>query len=550
MSRLKTIAIRLASTSALAATAFTMVTAAPAHAASLGDSIASTARAENGNGACAHGGYVGGPEQHSSCSGGRTAHAWCADFAGWVWARNGVKNLDDLTDAALSFYEYGDKHGTLSNTPHVGDAVVFNYGGSYADDHVALVTGFDGTTVTFTGGNQGGGAGIVSTNNTRNWRVGQIPWGSQRISGYISPTGSNAPSYPNPASLAGGTLVKSPSGPAVKVMIEGAGIPVAASDVGPDQYDLSKIVTIDDSAFRSLASAPPAGTVVHDQAGGNERYVVVDGAALKIGAADWTAAGYNTRRDMGVPTAWLNEAKQRSVASGLVVMDQTGKDPSRYVMVDGAALHISAEEWTSAGYNLHTLVGVPGEWLKAATTKTPGNGIVVMNQDEKDPSRYVMVNGAALHIAAEEWTAHGYDRLMLMGVPGSWLASSVSKQVPDGTIIKDASGADASVFVMAGGKAVSLTYADFTGLGYDKRPLEGVPTAWLTTAKTKAAPADHTMLLSQDSNTVWEVLAGKKRAMKADEFGAGKRSFNDVVSVPVAFTASLPTAPVQAPPAP
>ncbi|MGW0391590.1 transglycosylase family protein [Streptomyces sp. NPDC003042] len=290
-----------------------------------------------------------------------------------------------------------------------------------------------------------------------------------------------APSYPSPASLPSGTLVKSPNGPAVKVMISGAGVPVAGSDVTPDGYDLSKIVLVDDSAFNGLPTSPPAGTVVHDQAGGNNRYVVVDGAALRIGGADWTAAGYNTRPDMGVPTAWLQGAAQRTVTNGRVVMNQTGTDNNRYVMV----------------------------------------------------------NGSALHISAAEWTANGYDQRSLMGVPGEWLASSVAKQVANGTVVKDVSGGNPTVYVMAGGKAVALTYADFTGLGYDKRPLEGAPGEWLKAAAAKAAPADGTMLLSPGSNTVWEVLGGKKRAMNADEFGVGKRSFNDVVSVPAAFTASL-----------
>ncbi|MFK0254076.1 transglycosylase family protein [Streptomyces sp. NPDC090445] len=292
-----------------------------------------------------------------------------------------------------------------------------------------------------------------------------------------------APTYPSPSSLPAGTLVKSPNGPEVKVMISGAGIPVAASDVAPDHYDLSKIVLIDSAAFNGLPSAPPAGTVVHDQAGGNARYVVIDGAAIRIGGEDWTAGGYNARPDMGVPTAWLQGAAQRTLSNGRVVMNQSGADNNRYVMV----------------------------------------------------------NGAALHISASEWTANGYDQRSLMGVPGTWLASAVSKQIANGTVVKDVSGQDPTVFVMAGGKAVSLTYADFTGLSYDKRPLEGVPSEWLTGAKAKAAPADHTMLLSPANNTVWEVVAGKKRAMTADEFGEGKRSFHDVVSVPTAFADSLPT---------
>ncbi|GLX41624.1 hypothetical protein Sros01_76970 [Streptomyces roseochromogenus] len=542
MSRnLKATAIRVASASALAATAATMVFVSPASASPLSDGIAATALAERGNGACAHGGYVGGSEQNSSCSGGQRTHAWCADFAGWVWARNGVTGLSTLSDMADSFYDYGVKYGTLSNQPHVGDAVVYNHGGSYSDDHVAIVTGISGNSVTITGGNQGGFPGIVSTHSTTDWKVGASPWG-QRISGYISPAGTTNPQYPSPASLPSGTLVKSPNGPAVKVMIDGAGVPVAGSDVTPDKYDLSKIVLIDDQAFRSLASAPPTGTVVHDQAGGNARYVIIDGAALQIGAADWTAGGYNIRPDMGVPTAWLQGAVQRKVATGIVVMDQSGKDPSRYVMVDGAALHISAAEWTADGYNEQMLMGVPGEWLKGAAAKAPGNGTVIMNQSGTDNNRYVLVNGTALHISAAEWTANGYDQRSLMGVPGEWLNAAVGKQLTNGTIVKDASGKDATVYVMAGGKAVALSYADFTGLGYDKRPLEGLPAEWLTAAAAKAVPADGTMLLAQGNNTVWQVTGGKKRAMTADEFGAGKASFDDVVSVPAALIDGLPTA--------
>ncbi|MCY0927341.1 hypothetical protein OTB20_14200 [Streptomyces sp. H27-H1] len=94
---------------------------------------------------------------------------------------------------------------------------------------------------------------------------------------------------------------------------------------------------------------------------------------------------------------------------------------------------------------------------------------------------------------------------------------------------------------MAGGVAVSLTNADFTGFGYDKLPLLGIPGEWLASAAAKAAPANGTMLLSPDSNTVWEITNGKKRAMAGSEFGAGKRSFDDVVSVGNAFTAKFPT---------
>lgn len=293
----------------------------------------------------------------------------------------------------------------------------------------------------------------------------------------------SGPTYPAPSSLANGTLVKSPNGPDVRVMIAGAGVPVAGSDVAPDHYDLSKVVLIDNNAFNGLPSAPPAGTVVHDQAGGADRYVVIDGAALPISASDWTEDGYNARADYGVPTSWLQAAAQRSPSSGRVVMDQSGDDPSRYVIV----------------------------------------------------------NGTALHISGAEWTANGYNQQALLGVPTDWLASAAARQMPNGSIVKEVSGADATVYVMAGGVAVPLTNADFTGFGYDKRPLLGTPGTWLASAAAKAAPANGTMIKSSDSATVWEIVNGKKRGMAGSEFGAGKRSFDDVIGVGSAFVAKFPT---------
>ncbi|GLW70283.1 hypothetical protein Kpho02_25820 [Kitasatospora phosalacinea] len=348
--------------------------------------------------------------------------------------------------------------------------------------------------------------------------------------------------YPAPSSLPSGTLVKSPNGPAVKVLIAGAGLAVAGSDVTPDGYNLGAVVTVDDAAFNALPTAPPAGTVVHDQAGGSARYVVVTGAALPISGTDWTADSYNTRPDMGVPTSWLATATAGTLPTGLVVMDQSGTDNNRYVMVDGAALHISGTEWTADGYNTRTLMGVPTDWLRTAATRTPSNGTVLMDQSGTDNNRYVMAGGAALHISGTEWTADGYNTRALMGVPGEWLATTAGRQVTNGSVVKDASGADPSVYVMAGGMAVPLTYADYTGLGYDKRPVTPVPGTWEATAVARTAPAEGTLLLSPDTTTVWQTVGnGSKKALAATDFGPGKLSFGDVVNVPTALTAKLPT---------
>ncbi|MGF1428632.1 hypothetical protein ACQRUO_19245, partial [Kitasatospora sp. LaBMicrA B282] len=122
------------------------------------------------------------------------------------------------------------------------------------------------------------------------------------------PSGSQ--NLPDPASLPTGTLVKSPNNATVKLMINGVGLTVAGSDVTPDGYNMSSVVVVDEAKFNALPSSLPAGTVVHDQAGGANRYVVVGGAALPISSSEWTADGYNTRPDMGVPGSWLASAQQ------------------------------------------------------------------------------------------------------------------------------------------------------------------------------------------------------------------------------------------------
>ncbi|MFE5585323.1 CHAP domain-containing protein [Kitasatospora sp. NPDC056531] len=196
MSRVRT---RLASSAAavtLAASGLSILAVPGAHAASLGDSIAATAVSQTGNNACGPTGagyYAPGTDQSNSCSGGSTAHAWCADFAGWVWAQNGVKNLGILNDLANSFQTYASMYqGGLSGTPHVGDAVFFHPSGFSGTnyDHVAIVTAVNGDgTITYVGGNQHGQV----SQQTQGGAVGTYAWGSSggsvTIRGYASPVG-------------------------------------------------------------------------------------------------------------------------------------------------------------------------------------------------------------------------------------------------------------------------------------------------------------------------------------------------------------------------
>ncbi|WP_405016792.1 hypothetical protein OHV05_06565 [Kitasatospora sp. NBC_00070] len=352
--------------------------------------------------------------------------------------------------------------------------------------------------------------------------------------------GAPSTSYPNPASLATGTLIKTPDAPDVKVMINGAGLYLAGGDVAPGGYNLGAVVTVDAAAFHALPTSPASGTVVHDQAGGNGRWVVVNGAALPIAGPDWVAAGYNQRADLGVPSSWLAGARGNTLPAGTVVHDQAGGN-DRYVMVAGAALPISGAEWTADGYNERPDLGVPGGYLAAAKANTVPTGTVMTGQGNGDPSVYVIVSGSALPLTYQEFSSYGYSDESLMGAPETWLAAAAARPLPNGTVVKNVSGADPSVYVMAGGAAVPLSGADYTGLGYSNRSLMGVPGTWLGGAAAKPAPADGTLVKHANSPTIWQISGGKRKALTADQFGPGKLSFDDVLNLPVAYVNGIPT---------
>jgi len=139
----------------------------------------------------------------SSCTGnGGQPEYWCADFVKWVWSSMGA-DVGGLSAAAGSFYVYGQNHGTLSNTPHPGDAVVFDYHGDGTADHVAIVSTVsqDGAIETISGDWNGQGedeAAFSSTShviaNTPAYpgTVGSSPGAiGMSISGFISPVGGN-----------------------------------------------------------------------------------------------------------------------------------------------------------------------------------------------------------------------------------------------------------------------------------------------------------------------------------------------------------------------
>ncbi|MER5884877.1 CHAP domain-containing protein [Streptomyces sp. NPDC001941] len=174
----------------LAGSAISVTGSGTAQAASLGSKIADMAVGQNGAGPCGKNGkgsYWGrGTKQTGSCAGnGKAAHAWCADFVGWVWWKNGVGGkMIKLNDLASSFKNYAPMHAT----PKVGDAILYNQQtAKVSDDHVAIVVAVKGEQITVYGGNQGGGNGSVSKRVWKSYKVGSWANPAQQISGYVTP---------------------------------------------------------------------------------------------------------------------------------------------------------------------------------------------------------------------------------------------------------------------------------------------------------------------------------------------------------------------------
>jgi hypothetical protein len=205
-------------------------TAGTSAATASGRSIAALALANLGMHACSTN-SLGGTSFETSCTGnGGEPEYWCADFARWVWANSGVADTWALTAAAGSFYSYGLQFGTLTSTPAVGDAAVFDYYGGGVADHVAIVTQVNGNgTIETTSGDWGGDPGseahFASTSTVQlNSPAYTGTIGSysavmgMRLSGFVAPVGVKVwPVEPRARLGAGHTLspgesITSPNG--------------------------------------------------------------------------------------------------------------------------------------------------------------------------------------------------------------------------------------------------------------------------------------------------------------------------------------------------
>jgi len=134
---------------------------------------------------------------------GPAQEAWCADFLRRIWHDSGVKGADEITPAAGSAWLYGVAHNTLTVTPSVGAAIIFNdavgANPTSVADHVAIVTKVNANgTIESIGGNENGSNewnGRVVHDGPYPGGVGK-PFGSSTtlfISGYAAPDNGSTP---------------------------------------------------------------------------------------------------------------------------------------------------------------------------------------------------------------------------------------------------------------------------------------------------------------------------------------------------------------------
>ena len=228
-----------------------------------------------GNTACGEN-SLGGDGFYTSCTGnGGYPEYWCSDFAKWVWKNAGAK-VTGLTPAAGSFYCYGENNGTLSNTPHVGDAVVYNYQGNCWADHVAIVSKVNpnGTIETVSG----------------NWN-GQS--GSQAHFSSTSSVKLNAPAYSGAINSYSNTMGMTISG-----FISPAGLPVAAPPAPPPPPKEGSQVFL----------APKQQHYFRRDSSGNVRHIFWDGNQNKLFADSWGTGA------AGTPVTFTHGTSQHAFA--------------------------------------------------------------------------------------------------------------------------------------------------------------------------------------------------------------------------------------------
>ncbi|MFD9129919.1 CHAP domain-containing protein [Kitasatospora sp. NPDC059571] len=425
------------------------------------NTIVSIANANLGKKACSTN-TTGGTGYYSSCTGANGApEAWCADFAKWVWARSGY-NVSGLTSGAGSFGQYGSR---LHSTPQVGDALLFDYNGYNWASHVAIVTAVGNGTVTTVGGNEGGVSGNWSATSsvrqdTHSSAVG-YRYGSETISGYVSPQGgSSTPPPSSPPQASAPSL-----GDAGSVVAEDGTQYTFTRDAANGHLQVTYLPKGGNWTTADMTAM--AGTPV--SAGGAPAAFIQHNGTIGVTTAD-AADGHLQITYLPKGGNWATSDLTDQVGTPV-----TGGGISNTVAPDGT-LYIFSRGSTDGGHLSATYLNSDGAWATADMTGYVGTPASAGGA----PAAFVQKDGTVGVVTANAANGHVYMTYLPSG--GQWTGADMTTlagtPVSDGNI-GNAIAADGTHYIFSRGSTngghLSATYAGTTWTTTDMTNYVGTP---------------------------------------------------------------------------
>ncbi|MEV7420593.1 CHAP domain-containing protein [Streptomyces sp. NPDC089919] len=200
------------------------------------------------------------------------------------------------------------------------------------------------------------------------------------------------------------------------------------------------------------------------------------------------------------------------------------------VIVAGAGLPITGDDVDRDHYDLSQIVRVTDASFDALPA-TPPNGTIVRDQSGTNATVYLIAEGVAVPITGAEFGAYGYDQRPLMGVPTAFLQNAESRRLPDGALVKQPG--DANVKVAVGGAGLSVAGGDVTPMGLDLSRTVEIPPGYYNALPT--APANGTLFKKAGDATVKVMVDGAGIALTGADVAALGYDLGATRLVPAAF---------------
>ena len=487
----------------------------------------------------------------TSCTGnGGKPEYWCADFAKWVWAALGVPYTSDLSAAAGSFYTYGQRHGTLTSTPAVGDAVVFDYSnaGGYAyADHVAIVSQVNpnGTIESISGDWGGTGSTEAAFASTSSVVLNTPPYPSA-VGSYSNVMGMTISGYVAPVGVAPASGPQEPDGTILQA-IWGSAYGLEAVTSGNRSFGFSSGSQLQALGYGSKTPLGVTSNFIQQMTSATNGHLVRNPATgvieVSVGGA---YAPFLTLQDIFTqyrnPNVTTVEADQfppanTAPADGTLMRNTAGTEA---VVVGGRLFGFATgQQVAAAGYGSATPVNVPADYFSSPVfTPNIASGHLVW--DAQNGCVAVTVGGviAGFGTASDRQAQYPYQQpvslsdqqfVALSGTPAS------------GTLMRNTAG---TVAVVAGGAPFGFPSAsDLATAGYANTAPVAVPQGYFTSTVFRSTASNGTLLRDPDGVGVVMVGGARMAFASGQEVTSAGYDAGHAVEISDAMLSALPTTP-------